>query len=38
MIEELQGAKIIDVKCGARHTLFINDNCEVYSCGDGEAG
>eukprot|EP00347_Sterkiella_histriomuscorum_P015971 403354995 len=38
LIEELRDIKIVKVSCGARHTLFLANNGEVYSCGDGEKG
>ena len=30
--------KIIDIKCGGEHTLFLSDNGKVYSCGHGYLG
>lgn len=32
------GAKIISVGCGQRHTVFLTNDGEVLSCGDGEYG
>lgn len=32
------GAKIVSVGCGQRHTVFLTNDGEVLSCGDGEYG
>ncbi|CDW82033.1 UNKNOWN [Stylonychia lemnae] len=37
-IEELKGQVIIDVQCGAKHTLLMNVNHEILSCGNGMNG
>jgi alpha-tubulin suppressor-like RCC1 family protein len=38
IIKDLNHTSITSVSCGARHTLFLSKNKEVYACGDGEHG
>jgi alpha-tubulin suppressor-like RCC1 family protein len=38
LINELEGLNIIGIAAGANHSLFLDNNCNVYSCGYGDYG
>ena len=37
-VEHLAGKHIVQIGCGYRHTIFVTDKGEAYSCGEGVDG
>lgn len=37
-VEALEGRGVIQVSCGAHHTVFLSEDGAVWTCGDGRAG
>jgi len=37
-VEHLKDERIVSIACGFRHTIFVTDKHEAYSCGEGSDG
>jgi alpha-tubulin suppressor-like RCC1 family protein len=37
-VSSLHKVRVASVACGARHTLFVTDEGELYACGEGTSG
>lgn len=38
VIDSLQGIKIVAVSAGHRHSMFLDEHGNLYTCGDGSGG
>ena len=38
IIDRLQGIKIVAVSAGHRHSMFLDEHGNLYTCGDGSGG